>query len=420
MSHTLQSSVSSLVRLRRASVAVSAGALAALAPFAAAAQRPLVLAKPDAEYAEPFSQLAAIRELRDGRVIATDVRDKVVQLIDLRTGNAVKVGREGQGPGEYALPQTLVALPGDTTALYDPLNTRYVIILPDGKPGGEFRLEEAPTPGPGGRGGMRLGGANPRGTDTRGRIFYEGRALSFSDQGAPMVADTAPILRYDRATKKSDTLAWVHLPPNNVRVSGGRGNTMVMMGGQPFAPRDEWAPLPDGGVAIARVADYHVDLFAANGTRRASGPPVRFTPIAVTEADKEEYRNARKSAIGMTVRVDGANVTRGAGPVGNAPQIPEPEWPATKPPFVSQGALPGAWARPNGELWVLRSRRAGDQTPVYDVFDGNGRMIGRVQFPVRTRLIGFGNATVYAVRVDEDDLQYLQRYRLAADAKLSG
>jgi hypothetical protein len=404
------------VRQGQLAVVVSACGLAVLAPFTASAQRPLVLAKPDAEYAEPFSQLSAVRELRDGRVIATDVRDKVVQLIDLRTGNAVKVGREGQGPGEYAMPQTLVALPGDTTALWDPLNTRYLLIGPDGKTGGEFRLEEAPTPGPGGRGGMLIGGANPRGTDTRGRIFYEGRALSFSDQGAPVIADTAPILRYDRSTKRSDTLAWVHLPPNNVRVSGGRGNTMVMMGAQPFARRDEWAPLPDGGVAIARVADYHVDLFAANGARRASGPAVRFDVLPVTEADKDEYRKARMSAIGMTVRVEGGVTTRGAGPVGNIPAMPEPEWPATKPPFGSQSVF----ARSNGEVWVLRSRRAGDRVPVYDVFDATGRMIGRVQLPERTRLIGFGNGTVYVVRVDEDDLQYLQRYRLAMDAKLTG
>jgi hypothetical protein len=37
---------------------------------------------------------------------------------------------------------------------------------------------------------------------------------------------------------------------------------------------------------------------------------------------------------------------------------------------------------------------------------------GRVALPPKTRLVGFGNGTLYLVRRDDDDLEYLQRYRL--------
>jgi hypothetical protein len=37
------------------------------------------LSKPDAEYSEPFTMIAGVRELKDGRVIAIDPRDKTVQ-----------------------------------------------------------------------------------------------------------------------------------------------------------------------------------------------------------------------------------------------------------------------------------------------------------------------------------------------------
>jgi len=47
-------------------------------------------------------------------------------------------------------------------------------------------------------------------------------------------------------------------------------------------------------------------------------------------------------------------------------------------------------------------------------------MIGRIGFPPRTRLAGFGNATVYAVRLDEDDLQHLERWTLPYDTRLWG
>ena len=88
--------------------------------------------------------------------------------------------------------------------------------------------------------------------------------------------------------------------------------------------------------------------------------------------------------------------------------IPDPEWPQYKAPFPANAAF----ARPNGELWVAQSRKAGDKVPKYHVFDAQGKLMGTIALPPNTRLVGFGNQALYAVRVDDDDLQYLQRYRL--------
>ena len=45
----------------------------------AAAQLPTrTLTKPLAEFGEPFSQIAAVRELKDGRLLVVDSRDKLV------------------------------------------------------------------------------------------------------------------------------------------------------------------------------------------------------------------------------------------------------------------------------------------------------------------------------------------------------
>jgi hypothetical protein len=63
-------------------------------------------------------------------------------------------------------------------------------------------------------------------------------------------------------------------------------------------------------------------------------------------------------------------------------------------------------------IWVNRTRAANDDTPDFDVIDPTGKVAMRVQLPAKTRLVGLGNGTVYATRTDEDDLQYLQRYRL--------
>ena len=102
-----------------------------LLPITISAQQPISLGKPDAEFSEPFTQIRTIRELSDGRVLVVDPRDRIVQLVDFKAGIATKVGRTGAGPGEYGLPDRIIALPGDSSAIFDPDNSRCLIITPD-------------------------------------------------------------------------------------------------------------------------------------------------------------------------------------------------------------------------------------------------------------------------------------------------
>jgi hypothetical protein len=63
---------------------------------------------------------------------------------------------------------------------------------------------------------------------------------------------------------------------------------------------------------------------------------------------------------------------------------------------------------------VPRYGAAGDPRQRYDVIDGYGAVVAQLALPPRTKLVGFGARSVYLVRLDDDDLQYLQRYRLPA------
>lgn len=368
-------------------------------PLGIAAQAPTVLGKPEIEFPTPFTQVASIRELRDGRVLVADSRDNILQLIDLRLGRATAVGRPGAGPSEYGMLSRIIPLVADTSLIYDPRNTRYFLIEPAGRIGKVFRPEETM---PGGGRGLG-GGAVARGSDSRGRLYYEGSPFATAPGGGMAPADTVPVIRYDLRTKRSDTLAYVRLAQGNAQVTVKDDNLRLTVGAKPFPARDDWVPLASGGIVVVRVADYHVDIYGPSGGR-TSGAPVEVDAIAVTEADKEEWRAFRESLKGLTVGRGGAPST--GSPLGAG--RPEPVFPAVKPAFV----VGDVFARANGEVWVLRSRKWSDKIPVYDVFNSTGTLARRVALPVKTRLVGFGSGTAYVVRSDADDLQYLQRYKI--------
>jgi hypothetical protein len=79
-----------------------------------------------------------------------------------------------------------------------------------------------------------------------------------------------------------------------------------------------------------------------------------------------------------------------------------------KPPFAYTGVLAGA----DGNVWIPRYAPAEDTRSHYDVVDRRGVIVARVDVPNRGKIVGFGAKSIYVVRLDDDDLQYLQRFRL--------
>jgi hypothetical protein len=386
-----------------------AGSLLALALLAVPSppQQPLLrhLGAPEVEFSEPFSAVTSVRELRDGRLLVADARDKILHLVDLRAGTASKVGREGAGPGEYGMPQSLVALPADTTLLFDPMNGRLLLLLPDGTPGPVLRIEE---PSPATRG-------PPRAADARGRFYYE---LSRpGEPGSPYHSSKADVVRYDRVTGRADILAALQLPEK--LSTGARslpGGMLQRFTNKPFASQDIAAFATDGRVAIVRARDYHVEWLGPDG-KQVIGPATPYDRVRVTPAEREAFlKSQSRSAGSIIVRAPpggasapGAGAPRAAPiPRGSDPFDQPVEWPEYKPPFLA-GA---GWVAPDGRLWVLKTRAHDDPVPVYDIFDGGGHLVERIALPPSTRLAGFGRGVVYLARTDADDLLWLGRYRL--------
>ncbi len=370
--------------------------------FAAAATaqegvRTVVLSEPTATYAEPFSAVSGLRELSDGTLLVGDRIDQAIQRIDLSSGSAKPLSHKGAGPGEYDTPMGLFALPNDSTLVFDIGNNRFLVLGPGGKPSDTFMpmLETG-----GGPGAQFL--SAPQGVDARGGIYFSGRPMRMGPSGMPESIDSVAIVRYDRASRRVDTLGLVKAPALNIQASGDQNRRELRIRPAPMPAQDEWGVTPDGRIGIARVGGLRVEWLSSDG-RRTSGRAFEYKPIKVSKADYRAWQKRMGNSVGREVENGRSRLVRIP-----PPEIDEREWPEYKPPFLA-GAVRIA---PSGELWLLRTRAADDPNPVYDVFDGSGTLRRRVQLPPDTELIGFGKESVYLVRIDQDDLQWLERYRL--------
>lgn len=192
---------------------------------------------------------------------------------------------------------------------------------------------------------------------------------------------------------------------------------MMVSAPNPFLPMAAWAVAPDGRVAIVTPEPYRVDWIGTNGAR-STGPVIPHQRLRVTNADKEatgsggpqcSFTVTRDLGGGQSAFTRTRTAVAAAGS-GDGPP-PRNDWPDYKPPFLSASGS-GAFAAPTGEVWVLRTRAANDEVPTYDVFDAQGRLTARATLPRGSRILGFGRGVIYLSRIDEDDLVYIQRWRL--------
>ncbi len=381
------------VLARIVSVAVLAVCAASTASVAQEVVPKIRLTTYEAALSEPFSSVAGLRELSDGRVLVSDRLEQALRLVDFASGGFEQIGQTGQGPGEYRMPGDLLPLPADSTLLVDLGNMRMMYVTPDGRLEGSESL-------------VRPEGIFmfPQGADALGRIYFDVTGTMAMTPGS--LPDSFAIVVFDRGTQTTDTIGL--LPREQIRRlrTGGAGTSFSGPGMAPFEPADAWAAAPNGRVAVARGADYRLE-WLARGQERIVGPAVEYEPIRVTDDDKEAWADRMSQGAAVMVMAGGGGGS-GSGRTMNIPRpdVDEMEWPDVKPAFP-RGAVN---VTPEGEAWVQRYVEFGEPQ-TFDVFDASGRRVRQVVLPEGRRFIGFGEGTLYAVRVDEDDLQWLERYR---------
>ncbi len=361
-----------------------------------------------------FGSVSDIRVRRDGSLLVADGTGGELVLLDLDLGTRTVVGGRGEGPGEYQAPTRIWPLPGDSTLLLDASNNRVTVLTPDlsfGATRPMFEMDPA--------GGILL--LNPRVIDGSGRMYNTtGFSLNLgAGAGGGSGADSVPVVRATLDDLNPDTVA--RLAPRStplVEMRSNRGGAMTTMQRTPYSSSDSWGVAPDGSVAVARAADYHLEWISSDGSIRI-GAPVAWDAVPVGQAEKEAWvreQSGRSVQMATFVTGGGGGVSPSSGMAGAAARamtlgggsddVDDYEWPETLPPFTG-----GIRIDPEGRAWLRRHQPVGAPF-LYDIFTPDAEHAGTVEVAEGHTVMGFGDDVVYATFRDEVDLAYIARYRL--------
>jgi len=331
-----------------------------------------------------FGMLSNVVELRDGRVVFTDTKDKLFLRSDFKSGKVDTLGKRVDslaltGPaGEYRFPGWVAHLAGDTVALVDFGAIRTTRWNERGRPLNVLPIKE-------------ISGETPVLLyDTVGhgyKIDYQA-ILGGGEPGRSVRPDSIPVLRIALKSGVVDTVARLATPEYGDATFGEH----VQQAAKVFAPNDHFGVLPDGTAWVARGRENLVDWRAPDGTWRR-GKARSYTKLPVTQADKDRVltqvrEQGKQFGMPQEIRID----------------YPFAE---SKPPFDF------ALGRPNGEVWLQRPRAQEDAVLVYDVVNRQGAWQREVSFPKGAALAGFGaNGAVYGSIKGEDGRRTVGRFRL--------
>jgi len=309
-------------------------------------------------------------------------------------------GREGGGPGEYRRPDGGIAvLPDGRVLLRDPGNGRIQVYTAVGE-----AVAEWPTPA-----GGSFNTSRRLYTDTRGNAY----TLVLQDRTVPVTEWSYGLARISPAGEHIDTVLVPEFDyERSVIVGQHEGNTSV--NDVPFTANSYWTFSPEGYVIGGVSSDYSFDEFRADGVLRVARnwDPVPVNPAEGSDMEERVAENMRRQFPGWR---------------WNGPPVPD-----TKPPYR------GLIADEDGRIWIVVSQPGVEviseaealeeeertevrpirfrEPVVFDVFEADGRYIGRVNTPdgfsLSPQPIMRGDQ-VWATIRDELDVTYIVRYRIA-------
>ena len=343
-----------------------------------------------------FMTVSGVRELKNGELLVTDAKRPAIYRIDPKTGVASTIGSVGADSGQYVQPGGFYAGRGDTIFVLDRGQARVSLISPAGAIVGIRSIRRL------GVSGSSSADVDYQRVDSRGLAYFAERGGRLLAKLGGTASDSIPLIRFDPLRQHGDTIALLRTREQRIVSMDEHSQVTSAVVG---SPEDTWVVTADGRVAIVRAAPYRVDWYAPNGAV-IHGPVIATEAIPYTAAEKEAVNALSSASGGGSIGVVGTGAAGG----GRAASTPTPRaFAPNKPPFEPNGEV---IVSPEGRVWVSRNLAAGAAKTVYDVFDGKGERVDRVELPSRNRVVGFGAGSIYTAERDERGTGSLRKYKL--------
>lgn len=340
-----------------------------------------------------FGRIGSLAVDEDHNVYVFDTQAFEVRVFDATGTYLETLGREGEGPGEFARPEAIAMLPDGRLLVRDPGNMRVQVF---DRVSGETEEWDYNS-------GNHYRPGAPLYTDARGRTFL----LTSDPSGDDIVIILGP------GGTHLDTLPEPSMDYESIMVSAehtterGRSSVSAPV---PFTPWFYWAVHPSGHFLTGFSSHYGIDLIRDDGVLRIERS---YDPVDVSDEERAYRRETTERMIRFTV----------PGWTWDGPRIPE-----HKPVFGE--LLTGR----NGRIWVslttegyrVENENHDPENPFsepvtwrestrYDVFESDGTYLG-VVVPPGGFSPGpdpvFDGDLVWAVARDELGVERVIRYRI--------
>lgn len=347
---------------------------------------------PGADDTTLFSNAAEVEVDGRGRIWVFDLTSTSLFLFRADGTLERRIGRRGDGPGEFTYAMGMVTL-GDTgVAVWDPLAAKISFFDSAGtfrtswrSPAANFMTQEGLHADR--RGGFYLKRpvTAPREGEGIGRI---GLAAAKPDGslGDSLVPPDLPVMRYPYVAK------------------GPRGSSSQAAD---HAPQYYWAWHPDGHFVVADGGKGEVTIVRPN--TKPLTIHRTFAPVAI--ADEERRQEAARLTWDL--------------------RKVQPDWSLGDPPLpTTKAPILGLHAARDGRIWVrvaapseavpqavaasdtVRPVVAFRTPPVYEVYTPDGTFLGRVALPAGSQLKEADGDIVWLLSWNDDDVPAIRRMRV--------
>jgi hypothetical protein len=347
-----------------------------------------------------FMTVSGVREMKGGLLLVTDAKKPAIYRVDTKTGNATMLGSVGADSGQYVQPGGFYSGRGDTTFVLDRGQARISLVSSTSAIVGIRSIRRV------GVTGSSSADVDYQRVDSRGLAYFTERVGRLAAKLGGTVSDSIPLIRFDPLRQHCDTVALLRTREQRIVSMDEHSQVTSAVFG---SPEDTWGVASDGRVAVVRAAPYRVEWYAPGGVV-TRGPVIAHEPIPYTPAEKAAVEGSSAASVSGGGTAGGAE--RGSAGGGRATPAPTPRvFAPNKPPFEPNGE---AIVSPEGRVWVSRNLPEGAAKTIYDVFDGKGDRVDRVELPARNRVVGFGQGTIYAAERDDHGAVSLRKYSVEA------